>query len=108
MRSVNKGRRMDHDDFGSEAMKKQSNSYGTSGILRNFGHVRSANPPKRPAAEQPDRVKQCTQERLMIFNAADSLVHHLWRYAGFEAVPRPQDRMPLLASAFTCGALSHA
>jgi len=38
--SVRKDRRMDYDDPESEAMKKQSNSYGTAGLLRNFGHVR--------------------------------------------------------------------
>ena len=37
--SIRKDRRMDHDDFGGEAMKRQSDSYGTSGLLRNFGHV---------------------------------------------------------------------
>ncbi len=31
---------MDGDDFDSDAMKRQSLSYGTSGILRNFGKVR--------------------------------------------------------------------
>ena len=37
--SIRKDRRMDYDDSGGEAMKRQSDSYGTSGLLRNFGHV---------------------------------------------------------------------
>jgi hypothetical protein len=36
---VRKDRRMDEDDHGSEAMKRQSSSYGTAGLLRNFGHL---------------------------------------------------------------------
>eukprot|EP00208_Stichococcus_sp_RCC1054_P007585 CAMPEP_0206138816 /NCGR_PEP_ID=MMETSP1473-20131121/3710_1 /ASSEMBLY_ACC=CAM_ASM_001109 /TAXON_ID=1461547 /ORGANISM="Stichococcus sp, Strain RCC1054" /LENGTH=99 /DNA_ID=CAMNT_0053532343 /DNA_START=170 /DNA_END=469 /DNA_ORIENTATION=+ len=36
---VRKERRSNVDDTGSDAMKKQSNSYGTGGLFRNFGHV---------------------------------------------------------------------